>query len=214
MSKKVIILLGPPGCGKGTQALVLKEKLSIPHISTGDLFREEIKKLSPIGLKAKQFIDAGHLVPEDIVIEMLKGRIHQQDCKQGFILDGFPRTLHQANVLATVLDTSPSVIYFNLSDDVIIERITGRLTCPSCGSIFHIKFSPPKKPMICDKCSSTLIQRPDDKEEVVRQRLKTYHEQTSPLIRHYQDKHLLQTVDCHYAKEKVTDIILQLLKIT
>ena len=186
--KKVIILLGPPGSGKGTQAKRLTELLSIPQISTGDLFRENISKNTPIGKKAKGFIDAGKLVPDEIVLEMLLTRVSQLDCARGYILDGFPRTIPQAEELDWYLVTQnvkPHVLNLAVSEDVVMKRISGRLSCQKCGNIHNQYLSPPNNEGHCDKCGGILIQRSDDRPEVVKERLRAYMEQTEPLVKYY-----------------------------
>ncbi len=211
--QNIFILLGPPGCGKGTQALILKEKLSIPHISTGDILREEVSKKTPFGVEAKKFMDAGQFVPEEMVLKLLAERISKPDCLKGFILDGFPRTIKQALFLKSHVKAIPTVIYFLVRDETIVERITGRLSCPSCGAIYHKVFSPPSRDSMCNNCNSTLVQRNDDKEEVVRSRLAIYHEQTKPLVDHYKLEHSLHTINAEIKKEEVTKQIFGLIHI-
>jgi adenylate kinase len=193
-----LVLLGPPGAGKGTQSAVLSKEYSIPHISTGDLLRESVKNGLPLGLKAKSYMDKGELVPDEVVIGMVAGRLAEPDVKNGYILDGFPRTLKQAVDLdaalvrlALALDM---VVYFETSQKVAIERLSGRRVCKSCGFNYHVKNIPPKKDGICDKCGSPLFQRPDDREETVINRLKVYEQQTKPLIDYYSKKGLLVKV--------------------
>lgn len=197
-TKQVIILLGPPGSGKGTQAKRLTQLLSIPQISTGDLFRENINKNTSVGQKAKGFIDAGKLVPDEVVLEMLLTRVSQTDCANGYILDGFPRTIPQAEVLDQYLFTQQAqqrVLNLAVSEDVVIKRISGRLSCQKCGNIHNIYFSPPTIEGKCDKCGGDLIQRSDDRPEVVKERLRVYTEQTEPLIKYYDKKGVLITLD-------------------
>lgn len=190
---KVIILLGPPASGKGTQSVRLAKELNIPHISTGDLFRENMKSGTALGKKAKQFIDEGKLVPDEIVLDMLFDRLQKSDTAAGFILDGFPRTIPQAEALDRRLDPKSDVIALNLdvSDDTIIKRTAGRLICKQCGNVHNRYFSPPERDGECDRCCGELYQRDDDKPEVVTMRLKTYHEQTEPLIAYYKRKNIL-----------------------
>lgn len=184
-----IILLGPPGAGKGTQSVVLSRKYRIPHISTGDILRDAIKSALPLGLKAKAFMDKGALVPDDVVVGIVAERLKKPDAKKGFILDGFPRTLKQAEALDSALGSISSkidmVIYFETSDKVAIERLTGRRVCKACGYNYHVKNIPPKKEGTCDKCGGGLIQRPDDNEGTVLNRLKVYEDQTRPLIDYF-----------------------------
>jgi adenylate kinase len=195
--RKVIILLGPPGSGKGTQAVRLAKQLNIPHISTGDLFRENLSKQTDLGKKVKTFMDSGHLVPDELVLDMLFDRVSKQDCVAGYLLDGFPRTIPQAQSFDAHLSPNDELIVLNLdvADDVIIKRIAGRLSCKSCGAIQHKDFSPPKVEGKCDKCGGELFQRPDDKPEVVKERLRVYHTQTKPLIEYYAKKNVLHTVN-------------------
>lgn len=195
--KQVMILLGPPGSGKGTQAKLITEELKIPHISTGDLFRYNIKNVTELGKKAQEYMNAGRLVPDALVLEMLFDRVAEDDCKNGYLLDGFPRTIPQAESLDKFLGTSAkqTVVSLTVSDDVIIKRISGRLSCPVCGHIHNIFISPSKVEGICDKCGGELMQRPDDNPEVVQERLKVYLEQTAPLIEYYKAKGSLKTVN-------------------
>jgi len=193
-----IVLLGPPGAGKGTQGVVLSKNYNIPHISTGDILREAVKAGTPMGRKAKNFMDKGELVPDDVVVGIVVDRLGQGDTKKGYILDGFPRTLQQAEALDAALKKIGSVIdmalYFEIPENIAIERLTGRRVCKSCGANFHIKNIPPKKEGICDKCGGELFQRPDDKLETVRNRLKVYELQTRPLIEYYTKKGILKKV--------------------
>ncbi len=196
-AKNVIILLGPPGSGKGTQAKKIAAKLNIPHISTGDLFRENMKKETELGKKAKSFMDAGKLVPDAVVLEMLFDRVANDDGKSGYLLDGFPRTIPQAEALDKHLSETADVKVINLhvSDEMVIKRISGRLSCPKDGTVYNIFFNPPKEEGICDIDGEKLIQRADDKPEVVKERLKVYKEQTEPLIEYYEKQGKLKTVD-------------------
>lgn len=201
----VVILLGPPGSGKGTQAVRISKELQIPHISTGDLFRENISKNTSLGIRAKTFMDAGKLVPDELVLEMLFDRVSKPDAAKGYLLDGFPRTIAQANALESHLKEGAALKVFNLDvpDDVIVKRAEGRLTCQKCGHVYNKFFSPPAKDSICDKCGGQLITRPDDKAEVVEERLKVYHLQTKPLIAFYKEKGVLVTVDGTKAPDEV-----------
>jgi adenylate kinase len=180
-----IIALGAPGVGKGTYTTMMAEAFHLPHISTGDMFRENIKSGTPVGKKAREYMDKGQLVPDEIVIEMLKGTIRQEDCKKGFILDGFPRTIPQADALKGIAKIDV-VLNFVAPDQVILDRLSGRRVCRKCGAIFHIRNIPPKKEGICDICKGELYQRDDDKEEVIRKRLVEYETKTAPLINYYQ----------------------------
>lgn len=194
-----IVLLGPPGAGKGTHAKILSERYRIPHISTGDILRSHIKSETPLGKKAKSFIDSGKLVPDDLVIEMVGHRLEDPDVKNGFILDGFPRTVEQAEALGTMLERRKMplsfVLEFDTSEDVIVFRLSGRRACPNCGANYHLQNIVPKQDGICDQCGTPLIQRKDDKPETIRERLKVYHDQTEPLIKFYTDQKLLRIIN-------------------
>lgn len=188
MSARVIILLGPPGGGKGTQAVRLSAELKIPHVSTGDLFRENRAQGTALGKRAQSFMDSGKLVPDDLVLDMLFDRVSRPDCKQGYLLDGFPRTIPQATALDARLAAARSsvmAVHLKVPDAVLVERVVGRRTCSKCGTIFHLKNNPPRVADKCDKCGNALIQRTDDTAEVVQKRLATYHEQTAPIVGHY-----------------------------
>ena len=184
-----LILLGPPGAGKGTQSVVLAKAYNIPHISTGDILRESVKTGQPLGLKAKSYMDKGELVPDEVVVGIVADRLKKPDTKKGYILDGFPRTVKQAEELDKALSAMSSsidiVLYFETSPKTAIERLTGRRVCKKCGFNYHIKNIPPKKEGICDKCGGELFQRPDDTEATVLNRLKVYESQTAPLIAYY-----------------------------
>ncbi len=194
-----LILLGGPGAGKGTQAKLIVEKYKIPQISTGDMLREAVKQGTELGKKAKEYMDKGELVPDEIVIGIVKERLKQPDCDRGFILDGFPRTIAQAEALDKILDEIgkkiDAVINIQVPEEEIVKRIVNRRTCKNCGAIYHLIYSPPKEPNKCDKCGGELYQRDDDKEETVRERLRVYREQTEPLIEYYQKKGILYNVD-------------------
>jgi len=208
-----LILLGAPGAGKGTQALILAEKYNIPHISTGDIFRSNIKNGTELGKKAKEYIDKGALVPDEVTIGIVKDRLQQPDCSNGFILDGFPRTIPQADYLEEALASmGVSIDYavdIHVPDEEIIKRMSGRRTCPACGKSYHVIYNPPKVDGICDACGAAVIQREDDKEETVINRLKTYHAETEPLIAYYKDKEKLLVVN---GQEKVEDTTKEVLK--
>lgn len=194
-----IIMLGAPGAGKGTIASKMKVRYNLPHISTGDIFRENIKNGTELGNLAKSYMDKGALVPDDVTINMTIDRLSKDDCKNGYILDGFPRTIIQADGLTEALDKKGQKIDLALlvdaPDDKITERLSGRRVCKSCGEIYHIVGLKPKKEGICDKCGSEIIQRKDDTVEVIKDRLKTYHEQTFPLIEYYKKKGVLKSID-------------------
>jgi len=194
-----LILLGGPGAGKGTQAKKLVDKYNIPQISTGDILRGAVKNNTELGQKAKSFMDAGELVPDNVIIGIVKDRIQENDCEKGFIFDGFPRTTAQAEELDTMLTELniklDSAINFKVSDEVIVARMSGRRTCAQCQAVFNIKFNPPKQEGVCDKCSGELTQRDDEKEDVVRNRLKVYEDQTAPLIDFYNNKGLLKDIN-------------------
>lgn len=194
-----LILLGPPGAGKGTQAKMLVETYGIPQISTGDMLREAVKNQTQLGLEAKKYMDAGQLVPDEVVIGLVKERLGRDDCAQGFMLDGFPRTVPQAEALDKVLAEMGKgidhVISIEVPNDELLRRLTGRRTCRNCGQGYHVVFDPPKKDGVCDKCGGELYQRDDDNEATVANRLKVYEESTKPLIDYYQAKGLLRPID-------------------
>lgn len=202
-----IIMLGAPGAGKGSQASRIAKEYQLPHISTGDIFRANLKEETELGKKAKSFMDKGELVPDDITIAMLLERIHKEDCKNGYILDGFPRTIPQAEALKEALAKKDEKIDLALdveaSDELIIKRMAGRRTCPACGAIYHIVTLPPKTDGICDRCGADLIQRKDDNEETVKNRLKIYHEVTEPLISYYKKEGILEEIDGAEELDKV-----------
>jgi len=193
-----LILLGPPGAGKGTQAALLSEALGVPHISTGDIFRRNIKEQTELGKKVSGILESGGLVPDDLTCEIVRDRLNRDDCRGGFIMDGFPRTLPQAEMFERMLDENnqriDAVINITADDAVIVKRMSGRRMC-SCGKVYHVVSHPPKKEGICDSCGSPLYIRDDDREETVRSRLKTYHEQTSPLIDFYSRRGLIIEVN-------------------
>lgn len=213
----VLILLGPPGAGKGTQAKMLQDKMQLPHISTGDLLRDHIRRDTDLGKQAQTFMDKGQLVPDHLILDMLFERVALKDCKAGYILDGFPRTLPQAEALQKRLQGQPKPIVINLdlSDAKVIERLANRVVCEKCGTPYHLIYSPPKNKMQCDKCLSKLIQRADDTEAVITKRLKVYQEQTAPLIAFYTKQKLLHTVDCGASdKDQVFSEVLVAIKET
>ena len=194
-----IIMLGAPGAGKGTQAKKISDKYEIPHISTGDIFRANIKNGTDLGKKAKEYMDKGALVPDELTIDLVMDRLAQPDCEHGYILDGFPRTINQAEKLTEALSTHGGEIDYAVNVDVpdasIVHRMAGRRVCPACGASFHVEHIPPKKEGICDTCGGELILRDDDKPETVQKRLNVYHDQTQPLIDYYTRQGVLKTVD-------------------
>ena len=194
-----IIMLGAPGAGKGTQAKMIAAKYDIPHISTGDIFRANIKNGTELGKKAKAYMDAGQLVPDELTVELVLDRIKQKDCIKGYILDGFPRTIPQAEALDSALNDRGEKIEYAINVDVpdenIVKRMSGRRACVNCGATYHIVYNPTKEEGICDVCKGELILRDDDKPETVAKRLSVYHDQTKPLIDHYDAKGVLHTVD-------------------
>lgn len=189
-----IILFGAPGAGKGTQAEALAEQKSVPTISTGNIIRDALKSGSELGLKVQNYMADGGLVPDEIVIEIIKGRIAKDDCKQGFILDGFPRTIPQAEALDKMGVKIDKVIEISVSDAIIIDRMSGRRVCENCGSSYHLKNKKPQKEGICDRCQGTLVQREDDQPDTVKNRLKIYHEQTKPLENYYEKQGKLTVI--------------------
>lgn len=194
-----IIMLGAPGAGKGTQAKMIADKYQIPHISTGDIFRTNIKNGTELGKEAKKYMDQGLLVPDELTVKILLDRVAQPDCAKGYVLDGFPRTIPQAEVLDKALtelnDKIDYAINVDVPDENIVKRMSGRRACVACGATYHIEHIPPKKEGVCDKCGETLILRDDDKPETVLNRLKVYHDQTQPLIDFYTKKGVLKSVD-------------------
>ncbi len=210
-----IIMLGAPGAGKGTQAKRIAEKWQIPHISTGDIFRMNIKNGTELGMEAKKYMDQGLLVPDELVVKILLDRVAQPDCKNGYVLDGFPRTIPQAEVLDSELEKLGEKIDYAIDVDVpdenIINRMSGRRACVSCGATYHITYAPTQKEGVCDKCGSELILRDDDKPETVQKRLGVYHQQTQPLIEYYTAKNILKSVDGTKDMEDVFQSIVSIL---
>ena len=202
-----LILLGPPGAGKGTQAKMLKEKLQIPQISTGDILRQAVKDNTELGVRAKTVMDTGQLVPDDIVIDLIKERMRQEDCETGFILDGFPRNIAQAEKLSETLREMnlaiDNVIDLEVDEREIVERLTGRSTCSECGTMFHQVSRPPKVGEVCDGCGGKLEQRPDDNKETIEERLKVYSESTAPLKEFYSKQGNLKTVEAKGSVEEI-----------
>lgn len=212
----VVILMGPPGAGKGTHATSLSQSLSLPHISTGDLFRETIRNQTPVGKKAKRYLDEGRLVPDGVVLEMVFDRLSKGDAKEGFILDGFPRTLAQAKALDQKLHVTHQIVALHLSvpESVLIERITGRIMCKQCGRPYHKKYDPPQKEGVCNHCGGSLYQRDDDTEEVFRKRLEVYKKETEPLLSYYRrQKGILREINGGTSKEQVFQEVLKALPI-
>lgn len=194
-----LILMGPPGCGKGTQAKMLEERYNIPQLSTGDMLRTAVREGTKVGLEAKRFMDAGELVPDVVITGVMRERMSKSDCANGYILDGFPRTLAQAEALDKMLiemgQPLTASIALVVPDDEVVTRLSGRRQCTKCGTGYHVEFNPPKKQGVCDKCGSALYQRDDDNEITIRERLKIYHAQTSPLIAYYSGKRLMHEVN-------------------
>lgn len=210
-----MLLLGPPGAGKGTQAARLAEKLKIPHISTGDMFRRAMAEGTPLGLVAKSYMERGQLVPDDVTIGLVQERLGAEDCAAGFLLDGFPRTVAQADALEKILrelgrplDRAVNLV---VPDEKLIERAVGRRVCPNCGATYHVVYNPPRQEGICDVCGHPLRQRDDDREETVRHRLEVYYQQTEPLIKYYERAGLLENVNGDQDMDSVLRSILAVL---
>ncbi len=211
-----IIMLGAPGAGKGTQAKRIAEKYGIPHISTGDIFRANIKNQTELGRKAKSYMDQGALVPDELTLELIMDRFTNDDCKNGYVLDGFPRTIPQAEALTKALadkqDAVDYAINVDVPDEAIVSRMSGRRACLACGGTYHIKFNPTKVEGVCDACGGELVLRNDDKPETVQKRLDVYHEQTQPLIDYYQTQNILKEVDGTLPMEDVFRAIITILE--
>ena len=209
-----LIFLGPPGAGKGTQAKMLVERYGIPQVSTGDILRAAVAEGTDLGKKAKEYMEAGKLVPDEVVIGIIEERLKQSDCEKGFILDGFPRTVPQAEALDKVLEKMgrkiDHVLTLDVPEEELIRRLTGRRTCKKCGAMYHIIFNPPKAEGVCDKCGGELYQRPDDNEETVRSRLSVYEQQTRPLIDFYEKKGLVRKID---GRGEIKEIFEQIVRI-
>ena len=210
-----IIMLGAPGAGKGTQAKMIAEKYSIPHISTGDIFRANIKNGTELGKKAKSYMDKGQLVPDELTLDLIMDRFKQDDCKNGYVLDGFPRTIPQAEALDTALKAKGEKVDFAIDVDVpdenIVKRMGGRRACVGCGATYHVVYSPTKVEGVCDKCGEELIVRDDDKHETVLNRLEVYHNQTQPLIDYYNEQGILKSVDGTVDMKDVFNAIVDIL---
>jgi len=210
-----LILLGPPGAGKGTQAQMIVERYHIPQISTGDILRVAVREGTPLGKRAKSFMDQGQLVPDEVVIGIIEERLKSSDCDSGFILDGFPRTLAQTEALQSILakfsKSIDHVISIEVDSEELICRLTGRRTCKNCGAMFHNLFHPPKKEGSCDRCGGSLYQREDDKEETIRARLKEYQKQTAPLVQYYQVKNRLRPIQGVGDKDQIFEQIARVL---
>lgn len=213
---KYYILLGAPGAGKGTQAAMLIVALGIPHVASGDLFREHLSKGTELGLLAKQYMDEGKLVPDDVTVRMVLGRLAQPDCAKGAILDGFPRTIAQAQALERALAENgrriQAALYIRVSTEELLRRLSGRYTCKNCGTVYHMIFDPPKQPGVCDRCGGPLYQRPDDTLETAKKRLDVYFEQTAPLIQYYRQQGLLREIDGEQPIEAVHAALLKEIK--
>jgi len=208
MKKNNIVLLGPPGIGKGTAASKLSKKLGIPHIATGDMLRENVTQKTKLGVEAKSYMDRGLLVPDKVVIGMVMERLQKDDCKNGFIFDGFPRTINQAEKISKIIKID-KVINLQANDDVIIDRLSKRRICRKCGFIYHLVYIKPKKADICNKCGSELYQRKDDEPKAIKERLKVYKKETEPLIGYYKEKGILIDVDGSGTPEDVFETILK-----
>lgn len=217
--KKELIFLGPPACGKGTQTSKLAEYLGFPHVDTGSLLRAEIASESPNGKIAKMYIDKGNLVPVELVGSIIKDRLAQEDCSEGYILDGYPRSVEQADMLEKINDdingdikTDFMAIYFDLDQDVLISRIVNRRSCPKCGEIYNLKYKPTKVEGICDKCGGELIQRKDDNEETAKARFETYFHETAPLIDYYKQRGVLKTINAEGSIDEVWQRLLDVIE--
>ncbi len=211
-----LIFLGPPGAGKGTQAKIIAGRFHIPHISTGDILREAVASGSELGKKVKNIMESGELVPDELMIDIVKERIEKEDCKDGFIFDGFPRTIVQANALDMMLREMDKeiegAIYFNVAEDEVVKRISARRVCSKCGAVYNLVYSPPRIDGICDKCGGTLYQRDDDKEETVRKRYSVYMEKTVQLLDYYKKQGKLFEVDASKDIEDVKDKIMEIME--
>lgn len=211
-----IVMLGAPGAGKGTQAKMIASKYGVPHISTGDIFRANIKNGTELGKKAKAYMDQGMLVPDELTLELVMDRFAQKDCKNGYVLDGFPRTIPQAEALTAALAEKGQALDFAINvevpDEAIVNRMSGRRACLTCGATYHLKYQPPKEEGICDTCKAQLVQRDDDRPETVLKRLEVYHNQTQPLLAYYENEGVLKTVDGTQPVEQVFEAITDIVK--
>lgn len=203
-----VVLLGPPGSGKGTQAKILARQLEVPHVSTGDLFRQHLSEGTALGVLAREYMDNGTLVPDDVTESMVQARIVEPDAVSGFILDGFPRNLAQAEHFEVILGhlgrTLTAVIYLKVGRQTLMERLTGRRMCPECGALYHVTFNPPIEPGVCNVCGTPLVQRPDDSEETVATRLRVYDDETQPLVTFYRQRGLIEEIDGELSVDAVT----------
>ncbi len=211
MNRAKVVLLGAPGTGKGTQAKKLSAKYGLPHVSTGDILRNAVKMGTELGLKAKTVMESGNLVPDKVILGIIKNRLVESDCKKGFLLDGFPRTLAQAEALDSFCSVN-CAIQIDVPDDVLVKRLVLRRTCPSCGAMYHLEYQLPKVEGVCDKCGTALVQREDDREDVVKSRFRVYVEKTAPLIGYYQGKGVLHNVNGNRNVERVFSEIVQIME--
>ena len=204
-----VVLVGPPGAGKGTQAKVIADKFGIPQISTGDIFRANVTEATPLGVQAKKYMDAGELVPDEVTIAMVRQRLCRADAADGFLLDGFPRTVPQAaalnEILADLDHPLTAVLELRVDDDEVVRRLSGRRTCRCCGHVWHLELEPPAAPGVCDECGGQLFQRDDDQPETIRRRLEVYAEQTAPLIQYYRSSGLLVAIEAVGSVDEVTE---------
>lgn len=211
-----LVLLGPPGAGKGTQAKKLSDYYGIPHISTGDILRTAVSEGTALGLKAKEYMEKGLLVPDDLIMGIIGERLEKPDCRKGFVMDGFPRTINQAEGLKKLLDEKntklDAVVYFDVPKGELIERFTGRRVCGRCGATYHVRYNPPSRENTCDKCGSELIIRADDKKETVEKRISVYEDETKPLIQYYEKEGLLISIDGTKPIDEVFEELISLLR--
>lgn len=208
MAKTRLIMLGPPGAGKGTQAQRLARRYDIPQVSTGDMLRAARSEGTELGQKAAEYMDAGELVPDEVVIGIVEERLSSDEMRRGFILDGFPRTVEQAEALAEMDVSIEAVLNLDVSEDEVVRRLSGRLNCPECGAAYHEEFDPPEEAGTCDECGSELVQRDDDRPEVVRERLEEYRAKTEPLVEFYREQDVLEEVDGEGTPEEVAERVL------